>query len=1320
MANKRTHLREVNPYLACPLCRGYLIDATTVVECLHSFCRSCILKHLKKDACCPSCNLLLNTAKPNIKADKTLQDIVYKLVPGLYHKEMRRRREFYSKHPEAADTATPEQRGEDVSGRLIFAPEDAISLSLEYLPIGADPLTLLANGDGPESTAQQQKQPSSSSSSSSNATAASESASTADSQGKNVETSAAAMANKRYLQCPALVTIAHLKKFLALKYSVDVTRYNIDICHRRAPLPEHWTLMDVAYIFAWKRNAPIRFFYRITQEERLEAPPNDRPSTPGVGASQPLTSSEAVDNSKAKHQSKIQSSTEHQQVVESTKKKQSAQQQMTTEHLKRQSSSSSSSTLSQKNSTHTSKHTETEKPREMLAKRSTPVTKSSKSGDEINGKVQPVKSPLKIMKSADGRYQVLSTPTLPPPPPPPPPSAEFSVVKIGDGANSKGGVKITLKQCSPGTNSSNSNNSSSAKKNEDTSISKKPKVISNVLLRNSSSEKLMVEQMQQDLHKQERQKRKVSFVPEKETTPSTTPKQSQPQKKGLETNDKKQFLHSFRLTTNRHSSASNSNINSTNNTTPIGSNSTSNSPKKPEPQLSVEDQVKSIINKSLASRQQQQQSELTTPVKVGSTNIAERLADSKQLVSAMDTSPSSLGSKIASESKQQQQPIDVYAFPSEPPSPVPAGAVKRKCPPGLPIFEARKRQQQYQPGKKASGTSGSAASRGGPAPKCYRNQSNRPIFPKPPAPPAAASPVRPQQKLPNIIGSPINANLAAVVSPPIVTSTSPKVKPLISDDTRNLLDGCGLNIPASLSITLTASKSPNQNESPSELRTTKEVTRQNPSITLNDKSVDPRVLKALKSGQIKMPATNVKPKGRQKSPVDKQGPPAKKKKEDSSPRSNADLSGQKKPEIQPLKIPTPTGKFKVKPPPTWSQSNSPSPGVRDDLPPGLSNGQVVTLSGGQRFYRAPPGSLTPAAHRIADIPTPTRAPVYAPFFGAPSSSPRPTPNFSSNFPTLQDLYALSQAPNLQQFHNDTRMRQIAAKTPKDSSSPSANSTSNLSSVNSGKSHLAAQCPPIKPARSSGGTFAVPIAKPPSNAVKIISSESSAASKESCDVTRKGEIRVPAGIDDSTGPDSKEKKAENSEKVSTQADSEQTEKCASTTADGDLQNDAASPRVTSTASPSPPPSIDEIDGNSSDKLSRSSKPDELQPSSTAEVTSSNKSPESPDSSSVVTEGIGSSSDSTKQTSEKAKDSSSLKNADVKCSNDEELSEEKLKTDSTEFKKPMTSEALQERFLAAFPSNEWANNPVAAKQFGNFLKTLSSMQTDNSSKNVKTVE
>jgi hypothetical protein len=37
------------------------------------------------------------------RPDKALQDIVYKLVPGLFHAEMRRRREFYVKHPERGE-----------------------------------------------------------------------------------------------------------------------------------------------------------------------------------------------------------------------------------------------------------------------------------------------------------------------------------------------------------------------------------------------------------------------------------------------------------------------------------------------------------------------------------------------------------------------------------------------------------------------------------------------------------------------------------------------------------------------------------------------------------------------------------------------------------------------------------------------------------------------------------------------------------------------------------------------------------------------------------------------------------------------------------------------------------------------------------------------------------------------------------------------------------------------------------------------------------------------------------------------------------------
>lgn len=62
-------LDDVHPYITCFLCRGYLIEATTIVECLHTFCHSCLMKHLAKEASlsCPQCKMIINKSKTNIK-----------------------------------------------------------------------------------------------------------------------------------------------------------------------------------------------------------------------------------------------------------------------------------------------------------------------------------------------------------------------------------------------------------------------------------------------------------------------------------------------------------------------------------------------------------------------------------------------------------------------------------------------------------------------------------------------------------------------------------------------------------------------------------------------------------------------------------------------------------------------------------------------------------------------------------------------------------------------------------------------------------------------------------------------------------------------------------------------------------------------------------------------------------------------------------------------------------------------------------------------------------------------------------------------------
>lgn len=104
-----------------------------------------------------------------------------------------------------------------------------MSLSLEYLLPGEDPLTVLNTNDIDTN---------------------SNNVNNTDDDNNNCNGN---ITSRRYLQCPALVTVAHLKKFIAMKYSVDITRYTIEIGYRRATLPENWTLMDIAYIYTWKR-----------------------------------------------------------------------------------------------------------------------------------------------------------------------------------------------------------------------------------------------------------------------------------------------------------------------------------------------------------------------------------------------------------------------------------------------------------------------------------------------------------------------------------------------------------------------------------------------------------------------------------------------------------------------------------------------------------------------------------------------------------------------------------------------------------------------------------------------------------------------------------------------------------------------------------------------------------------------------------------------------------------------------------------------------------------------------------------------------------
>ncbi|CAG0888890.1 unnamed protein product [Darwinula stevensoni] len=227
----RIQINEINPHILCPLCGGYLIEATTIVECLHSFCRSCLVKYLDSSRSCPICDVQIHKAKPllNIKVDKTLQDIVYKLVPGLFQNEMQRRRTFYAEHPE--NTPSDKEESGDASDQryLVYTAGDhfSISLTLENPP----PDTKVV---------------------------------------------------PRFFLCPAMVSVGSLKKLISHKYGLPSVR-QVVVSFNEEPLVDDDTLIDIAYNHQWKKIGPMDLTFRIVERGKKR-----RRNQCGVLALQPM------------------------------------------------------------------------------------------------------------------------------------------------------------------------------------------------------------------------------------------------------------------------------------------------------------------------------------------------------------------------------------------------------------------------------------------------------------------------------------------------------------------------------------------------------------------------------------------------------------------------------------------------------------------------------------------------------------------------------------------------------------------------------------------------------------------------------------------------------------------------------------------------------------------------------------------------------------------------------------------------------------------------------------------------------------------------
>ncbi|XP_043359266.1 polycomb group RING finger protein 2 isoform X3 [Dermochelys coriacea] len=190
----RIKITELNPHLMCALCGGYFIDATTIVECLHSFCKTCIVRYLETNKYCPMCDVQVHKTRPllSIRSDKTLQDIVYKLVPGLFKDEMKRRRDFYAAYPMAdVPNGSNEDRGEvSEQDKGNLTDDEIVSLSIEfYEGMRDEKKGTIENG--------------------------------------------------------------------------DAEKEKVEVLYEDEPLKEYYTLMDIAYIYPWRRNGPLPLKYRV-------------------------------------------------------------------------------------------------------------------------------------------------------------------------------------------------------------------------------------------------------------------------------------------------------------------------------------------------------------------------------------------------------------------------------------------------------------------------------------------------------------------------------------------------------------------------------------------------------------------------------------------------------------------------------------------------------------------------------------------------------------------------------------------------------------------------------------------------------------------------------------------------------------------------------------------------------------------------------------------------------------------------------------------------------------------------------------------------
>jgi hypothetical protein len=153
-------VKPLNSCIVCPICRGYFRDAHTIAECLHTFCKTCIVRHFAphnaiEEHRCPVCNTHAGSNPLSaLRQDRTVQAVVDHLFPHFAEHERAAELEFYRSRGLPLPSETPEQRRATPGPALRRTRDGEVRLpSVTRLLRGGgfygDPVTLkLVRGEG--------------------------------------------------------------------------------------------------------------------------------------------------------------------------------------------------------------------------------------------------------------------------------------------------------------------------------------------------------------------------------------------------------------------------------------------------------------------------------------------------------------------------------------------------------------------------------------------------------------------------------------------------------------------------------------------------------------------------------------------------------------------------------------------------------------------------------------------------------------------------------------------------------------------------------------------------------------------------------------------------------------------------------------------------------------------------------------------------------------------------------------------------------------------------------------------------------------------